>query len=77
MEYKPMTLKEKLAIIVQCDELDKAGKKAEATALHRTMPVPPFLAKIMKEKVGVDFIINGGWNMSEAEAEFGQNWLIQ
>jgi hypothetical protein len=29
----------------------------------------------MKEKVGVDFLINGGWNLSEAEAEFGFNWL--
>jgi len=29
----------------------------------------------MKEKMGVDFLINGGWNLSEAEAEFGQGWL--
>jgi len=25
--------------------------------------------------MGVDFLINGGWNLSEAEAEFGQGWL--
>jgi hypothetical protein len=29
----------------------------------------------MKEKMGVDFLINSGWNLSEAEAEFGKNWL--
>jgi len=35
------------------------------------------LAKVAKEKIGVDFLINGGWNLSEAEAEFGQNWLVK
>jgi hypothetical protein len=33
------------------------------------------LAKIMKEKVGVDYLTNSGWNLSEAEAEFGPGWL--
>jgi len=39
------------------------------------MPMPPYLAKVAKEKIGINFLINGGWNLSEAEAEFGQNWL--
>jgi hypothetical protein len=33
------------------------------------------LAKIGKEKMGVDFLIKGGWDLSEAEAEFGHDWL--
>jgi len=37
--------------------------------------MPSYLAKIMKEKMGADFLINGGWNLSEAEAEFGPDWL--
>jgi len=29
----------------------------------------------MKEKMGIDFLINSGYNLSEAEAEFGPNWI--
>jgi hypothetical protein len=29
----------------------------------------------MKEKMGADFLIQGGYNLSEAEAEFGPSWL--
>jgi hypothetical protein len=70
-----MTLQEKLAIGMQAVELRKAGKEAEATALNRTIPLPPYLAKVLKEKVGVDFLINGGWNLLEAEAKYGKDWL--
>jgi hypothetical protein len=33
------------------------------------------MAKVIKEKVGAEFLIQGGWNLAEAEAEFGSNWL--
>jgi len=28
--------------------------------LIRTIPMPPYLAKVAKEKIGVDFLKNGG-----------------
>jgi len=56
IEHRLMTLKEKLAINVKSVELRAAGKEAEATALDRTKPLPPYLAKIAKEKIGVDFL---------------------
>ena len=37
--------------------------------------MPPYLAKVAKEKMGADFLIKGGYNLTEAEAEFGPNWL--
>jgi hypothetical protein len=37
--------------------------------------MPPFLAKIMKEQMGKEFLLEGGYNLSEAEAEFGADWL--
>jgi hypothetical protein len=70
-----MTLDEKLAISCKAAALRKAGDKEGASRLIRTAPMPPYLAKIMKEKMGIDYLINGGWNLSEAEAEFGNNWL--
>jgi hypothetical protein len=70
-----MTLDEKLAISNKALALWEAGDNEGYDRLMRTVPMPPYLAKVAKEKIGVDFLINGGWNLSEAEAEFGQDWL--
>jgi hypothetical protein len=70
-----MTLDEKLAISNRALTLWEAGDNEGYDRLMRTVPMPPYLAKVAKEKIGVDFLINGGWNLSEAEAEFGPGWL--
>ena len=72
-----MTLDEKLAISCRSVELGKAGDEEGASRLIRSIPMPPYLAKVYKEKVGVKELIESGWNLSEAEAEFGKNWLSQ
>jgi len=74
-QAQTMTLDEKLAIGCKAAELRKAGDEEGATRLLRTAPMPPYLAKIYKEKVGVKQLIESGWNLSEAEAEFGPDWL--
>ena len=70
-----MTLDEKLAISMKACALYHAGDEEGFSRVIRTAPMPPYLAKIMKEKMGVDFLLKGGFNLSEAEAEFGRNWL--
>jgi hypothetical protein len=70
-----MTLDEKLAISCKAAKLWQAGDKEGFSRLIRTAPMPPYLAKIYKEKVGVKQLIESGWNLSEAEAEFGPGWL--
>ena len=70
-----MTLDEKLAISMKACALYKAGDTEGFSRTIRTAPMPPYLAKVMRDKMGADFLINGGWNLSEAEAEFGSNWL--
>jgi hypothetical protein len=74
-QAQTMTLDEKLAISCKAAELRKAGDKEGATRLLRTAPMPPYLAKVFKEKVGADFFTDAGYNLSEAEAEFGKDWL--
>jgi len=71
-----MTLDEKLAISHRAIALKQAGDHEGYISLMKTAPMPPYIAKVMKEKMGADFLINSGWNLSEAEAEFGKNWLI-
>jgi hypothetical protein len=70
-----MTLQEKLHTRTQAKELKKQGKLEEADRLERSIPIEPWLAAWGKERMGADFLINGGWNLSEAEAAFGRDWL--
>ncbi|GHV77818.1 hypothetical protein AGMMS49942_26390 [Spirochaetia bacterium] len=72
-----MTLQEKLAIRVKSIELKKQGKPEEATRLARSIPMPPWLAEWGKKYMGADFLINGGWDLSEAEEAFGRDWLTR
>jgi len=70
-----MTLDEKLAISNKACALYKAGDMEGYSRLTRTIPMPPYLAKVFKEKVGVEPLLKAGYNLSEAEAEFGPDWL--
>jgi len=74
-EAQTMTLEEKLAISNKACLLWQAGDEEGALRLTKTIPMPPFLAKVMKEKVGADYLTDGGWNLSEAEEKFGSGWL--
>jgi len=74
-QHRLMTLDEKLAIGMKAHELSQAGDEEGASRLIRTAPIPSYIAKVMKDKMGADFLIKGGWNLAEAEAEFGPGWL--
>ena len=74
-QNQTMTLDEKLAICCKAAELRNAGDTEGATRLMKTAPIPYYIAKVIKEKVGADFLIKEGWNLSEAEAKFGPDWL--
>jgi len=75
MSKETMSIGEKLDITLRAYDLKDAGDTEGYQRLLRTVPLPPYLAKVFKEKVGVDYLINSGWNLSEAEAEFGSDWL--
>jgi hypothetical protein len=70
-----MTLDEKLAISNKALDLFQAGDEEGFVRLIKTAPLPPYLAKVYKEKVGAEQLRNSGWNLSEAEAEFGSDWI--
>ena len=74
-KVETMTIDEKLAISKKAFELLDAGDREGYMRVMKTAPMPPYLAKVMKEKMGPEYLINGGWNLSEAEAEFGPDWL--
>ena len=70
-----MTIDEKLSISNRAFTLLDAGDEEGFRHLLRTAPMPPYMAKVAKKTMGADFLIQGGWNLSEAEAEFGKDWL--
>jgi len=76
-QAQTMTLDEKLALSNKACLLRQAGDEEGYSRITRSIPMPPYLAKVYKEKVGVKELIESGWNLSEAEAEFGENWLSQ
>jgi hypothetical protein len=41
------------------------------------LPMPPYLAKFAKEFLGADFLIQNGYNLADAEAEYGPYWLTK
>ena len=70
-----MTLDEKLLISNKAGALLKAGDDAGYMRVMKTAPLPPYIAKVIKEKVGSAYLLNSGWNLSEVEAEFGSDWI--
>jgi len=70
-----MTLEEKIDISYKACMLRRAGDHEGYSRLTRTIPMPPWLAKIIKEKVGLEFFDRYNWNLSEVEAEFGSDFL--
>ena len=72
-----MTLDEKLDIACRSAALRQAGDEEGARRLLRTAPLPPYFAKVIKEKVGLDCLLSLGWNLSEVEVEFGHDWLCK
>jgi hypothetical protein len=76
-QIETMSLGDKLDIIVKCVELEKEGKSEEAHRLRNTVPMQPYLVKFYKDHLGLDALLKTGWNLSEAEAEFGPEWLVR
>ncbi|GHT54290.1 hypothetical protein AGMMS49982_18730 [Bacteroidia bacterium] len=75
MEHKIMTMDEKFAILQKVWALEDAGQKEEAQKIGMQIPLAPYLAKWGKEKVGVDFLLQNGFNLAEADEEYGKEWL--
>jgi hypothetical protein len=75
MAYKEMTLDEKFDIAMRSIKLKEAGLLEESDRVWKQIPMAPYLAKWCKEKIGVDFLTQNGFNLSEAEHEYGQEWL--
>ena len=72
-----LTIEEEITIARKAFKLRDQGKFDEYERVRKQIPLQPYLAKFAKEHFGVDFLLNSGWNLAEAEAEFGHDWLTK
>ncbi|MDR1232175.1 MAG: hypothetical protein LBK61_12355 [Spirochaetaceae bacterium] len=56
-------------------ELEDQGKFEEADRVFKQIPLSPYMAMWAKKRMGVDFLIQGGWNLADAEVAFEPDWL--
>lgn len=70
-----LTMEEKAKIIRASLDASDAGDKEEELRLLRLLPMAPHLAMAAKEVYGVDYVKNSGWDLSDANEEFGNGWL--
>jgi hypothetical protein len=68
-----LTEEQEYEILDKAIDAQKAGDEEEASRLARQLPVPPWLAKAVKEIFGVEYL--QGRDLSLAEAEYGSDWL--
>jgi hypothetical protein len=70
-----MTTTEHDRILDEIALLFEYDKDEEAFELAKKLPLPAVLAMSAKETMGVDKLLAAGFNLSEAEAVYGKDWL--
>ena len=70
-----MTQEEQTTICLKALELKNQGKSEEYEQMRKQVPLQPYLAKFVKDHLGSDFLLNLGWNLAEANVEYGSDWL--
>ena len=66
---------DEIDVIVQMIALEDEGKEDEAFKLRKKVALPAFLGEYVKNYMGLDWIKNCGWNMSEIEAVYGKDYI--
>lgn len=66
---------ERIAILDASLDAEERGDREEAERLAKKLPLPLHLAEFMKEEFGAQYLVDGGWNLSEVEAQCGKDWI--
>lgn len=69
------THEERLNIIHDYNAASQAGKDDDALKIIQQLPIAPHIARAVKEVMGTEYLLNSGFDLSEAEAKYGKNWL--
>ena len=74
-----MSIEETKAILFRAQELRELGRKEEAIALQKKVPVDPGFAEDIKrwDKEGFQILLKEGFNLKDVIAKFGEKWLYE
>jgi hypothetical protein len=70
-----LTHEQRLGIIQASLDANERGDHEEEIRLIRLLPLPAHLAKAAKEMYGKEYLIERGYDLSEANEAFGHGWL--
>ena len=70
-----MSLEERAQLISASLAAGKAGNKDEEIRLMRKLPLAPHLAMAAKEMYGKEYLLEHGYDLTDANEEFGNDWL--
>lgn len=68
-----LTHEQKVDFVYKSIDAAARGDEEEAMRLAKQKPLTPWVAKGLKEVFGAQYL--EGWDLSEAEAEYGKDWL--
>jgi hypothetical protein len=70
-----MSIDEMVEIAEEARKLCETGDLEGAGIVLKRFPVAPAVANVYKEKMGVPWLLEQGWNLSRAEEAYGKDWL--
>lgn len=68
-----LTHEQRLDILTRSLDASARGDDAESLRIAQQKPITPWVAKGIKEIFGAEYL--EGWDLSEAEAAYGKDWL--
>lgn len=68
---------QRLDIVQQYLVATENGNDSEAKNIIQQIPLDPPLARAFKRALGADYLKQSGFDLSEAEAAYGHDWLDQ
>lgn len=70
-----MTLEEKMDLLDAAHAAEGQGDFEAAEKFRKQIPLDPVFAKGLLDSMGAKALLTGEFNLSEAEAAYGKNWL--
>jgi hypothetical protein len=70
-----LTHEQRFDIVQKALAASQAGDNEEMVRITKQLPLAPHLALVVKETWGKEFLLEGGYDLSEVEARYGKDWL--
>lgn len=75
--YEEMTKEEKLNFFESFTKALSTNDERAINDFYKIYPLHPVAARAVKNALGADYLVQGNFNLSRAEVEYGANWLTQ